>query len=136
MENREIKFNCLVIETGIIVHKFYEWHKGDGWGHDFYRPLVTNGVYDDTRLEEFQGIVRRQFIGLTDKNGNEVFEGDRIRYKSNEAGTMNTIDKIFTVSWNDKQACFDLDSNTYGVDVCQYSEVVGNIYEIPELNYK
>lgn len=79
-----------------------------------------------------------QFTGLLDKNGTKIFEGDIVRYNTGE---------IWVVEWNVRQAGFCYknvyikDSNgkkPSGVGFAQIPgshevEVIGNIYENPEL---
>ena len=77
-----------------------------------------------------------QYTGLTDKNDKKIFEGDIIRYTANECSD------IFTVSWDNKAARFaayglGLGENSSLGDFVFYDpqkcEVIGNIYDNPEL---
>lgn len=77
-----------------------------------------------------------QFTGLKDKNGKEVYEGDVLREKKEcyepALGVVHYMSPAFIVA--------DKDGNTYwlgggraGIEQLKDTEVIGNIYENPEL---
>lgn len=82
----------------------------------------TSCSFDDCEL--------MQFTGLTDKNNKKVFEGDIV--KVNGVATA-------TVIYNETDACYAFDYGPEGKPlivelVDEHSvEVIGNIYENPEL---
>jgi uncharacterized phage protein (TIGR01671 family) len=72
-----------------------------------------------------------QFTGLTDKNGKEIYEGDIIRIY------IGGIAHLGQMKWNTRYAQFAVLANT-SFDEPHYAtqdkpEVIGNIYENPEL---
>jgi uncharacterized phage protein (TIGR01671 family) len=80
-----------------------------------------------------------QYTGLTDKKGNEIYEGDIVKIED-ELGRIEPV--ILEVSWDDESAMFDLyDKDGLDEDHCGMgnddhkivTEVIGNIYENPEL---
>lgn len=68
-----------------------------------------------------------QFTGLTDKNSKEIYEGDVVKH-GNEIGFVEFDIGKFYVHWVNK---------TWLTDeihvLAQHIEIIGNIYENPEL---
>jgi len=69
--------------------------------------------------------VLTQFTGLKDKNGKPIYEGDILINKKFDAG--KGFNEPYGVYWHHNLCQF---VNLYN---CNESEVIGNIYESPEL---
>lgn len=70
-----------------------------------------------------------QYTGLTDKNGNKIFEGDILK---------NTLDSsVAIVEWNEAHTAFTLKTRgtIYGFPRIGHEVylIIGNIYDNPEL---
>ncbi len=87
---------------------------------------VSNNKIDILDLtNKWQGCVLMQFTGLHDKNGKEIYEGDIVDFG-------NKIQ--YEVEWSPENAMFHLKgpNDIYSL-IFNECEVIGNIYENPEL---
>ena len=70
-----------------------------------------------------------QYTGLKDKNGKEIYEGNIVKRTSEDKG--------LPIIWNDDNANFEFSEPTSFIFCKEYAsdwyEVIGNIYENPEL---
>lgn len=76
-----------------------------------------------------------QFTGQTDKNGKRIFEGDIVKFKRTDALGW-TRSRIGKVLYYDNLPIFYILATTgdaWDWVVCEEIEVVGNIYDNPEL---
>ena len=72
-----------------------------------------------------------QYTGLTDKNGNKIFEGDICSKFSNYTGKKFYFPIVF-----EEGLFYAKYSETAGMplcDICEKIEVIGNIHDNPEL---
>ena len=111
--------------------------KGE-WIEGFYvKDVIETYIYDRYRNTRMQSVIPEtvgQYTGLTDKNGERVFEGDILEFP----------DRLVEVFWHAHLGCWDSNFLKYTnkekdrVDMspCNWeynSEVIGNIHDNPEL---
>ena len=96
---------------------------GIGYGVSYHNPI------EDYEL--------MQFTGLKDKNGKEIYEGDVIQ---DDGGYDDGVKYLGVVRFGENEKSplsFWSDTSIFGtpdgLKISKFSEVIGNIYENPEL---
>jgi uncharacterized phage protein (TIGR01671 family) len=78
-------------------------------------------------------VIPLQYTGLKDKNGKEIYGGDIVncsfKLKDNEPQYFNAVPVEFDPVWGTTISPLDV----YSLGRCREIEVIGNIYENPEL---
>jgi len=107
-----------------------KWIEGDliqylGWGK-VHIAQNHKGAGGQEVIPETVG----QYTGLTDKNGTKIFEGDIVKRHWFDR------DSIYRIDYDNGLAAFigqrDASYTTFDYDAAEF-EVIGNIYENPEL---
>lgn len=137
MTTREIKFrawdkiNMKMIDgvTPVKVQSDMPWMI---WGNGMNYTGTFGDQYTMETFIQLGQFEIMQYIGLRDKNGKEIYEGDIIMWGGEELSTM--------VVWSERYAGFGLRregwmyTDFFGEAVDPTDcEVIGNIYENPEL---
>ncbi|HGO8537577.1 hypothetical protein HO932_05425 [Streptococcus suis] len=115
-----------------MIPKFRAWFSSEMYD----KPVVYNGeFYLDWRDFEdgrtYDGAVLMQSTGLFDKNGKEIFEGDVVKLKY----TVLSDYEFFKVT-RFRGGSWRIDNRQRGSELWlrnEDCEIIGNIYENPEL---
>lgn len=89
------------------------------------------------RLEDWDDIIIMQFTGLKDRNGKETYEGDLAMIDGNICEVKFGV--FFTCGWEfnivNKLGRYPFHSlcNTFNDTGCKDFDIIGNIYENPDL---
>lgn len=120
---REIKFRAWFGEEHKMI-PFDELHiELENGEYTVWYSLDGDSIQDGLCLEDFNIM---QYTGLKDKNGKEIYEGDIVRLPEDEDY------KYYSIIYSKNRLGFTL-SNGCGFGLSYGIEVVGNIYENPEL---
>ena len=136
--SREIKFRAWDLKRK-IMHQVSdltfrkEWIGCNAFNVEKNEIGDTIGInYFDKRHED--SFVLMQFTGLKDKNGKEIYEGDVLK------PTIECGKKLGKIVWLENRSAFGihwyLQLGTGDIEFCvndMKMEIVGNIYENPEL---
>jgi uncharacterized phage protein (TIGR01671 family) len=111
-------------------------------GFSMFGEVMAFGEYQNMlsnfQIQDWYKIKLMQFTGLTDKNGKEIYEGDIVTYKrsiGNWTGQyMTTTHKIV---FSEEVFAFVMEYGSSYIKLRKHwgyeYEVIGNIYENPEL---
>jgi uncharacterized phage protein (TIGR01671 family) len=119
---RDIKFRAWVRDEYMSYS-----HTNKGLGYLEFYDDGTTVIGEDDGDQRYENIPLMQFTGLTDKNGKEIYESDFVKWSG----------KIYEIKWYKRLAGFVMEHN--GIerpDIEFDSEVIGNIYENPDLLIK
>lgn len=115
---REIKFRALIIKGVSNEGQWRYWNL-------FEEPSDLSIIDKDTKGE---------YTGLKDKNGKEIYEGDIIRIErlGDYTNSMKTF--IVKVEWLFNGWYYLVNGLDFPlIEGCETLEVIGNIYENPEI---
>lgn len=117
-------------------NKFRAWHKGkkimgEVLGIDILHKEIffSNEDVDCYEHTDFKDIELMEYTGLKDKNNKEIYEGDIVTLHNSK----------YKVIFNSKEAGFVLRDDEFEMNIPftnnnnKRMEIIGNIYENPEL---
>ena len=113
--------------------KFRVWSESDRCYRPDLNKLLTYGksvVYSD----EGDRFDIEQFTGLLDRNGKEIYEGDRIKIEGSDAVyTVEYGRGVWVARFGDEPGDNICLFHYVQKDMVLYAEVVGNVHENKEL---
>ena len=128
---RETKYRGRRRDKGGWVYGFYVARKGiHKTTHSIFTGETASNETDWCVKHEIDSETLGQYLGLKDKNGKEIYEGDIVNRYWHEAYAPD----IWEVKWDAPNVCFFL-FNKNGKDWLYEDplEIIGNIFENPEL---
>jgi len=138
MKQREIKFRLwdsenkiMVLSEDSILGEGASFDIGsDGSTHCTYNRSFYPNIKDKTELAHANSsrCILMQFTGLHDKNGKEVYEGDIVKTVDRQEKEARVIE--WKVECGDDYEFTGFSISDFNI---KYDEVIGNIYENPNL---
>jgi uncharacterized phage protein (TIGR01671 family) len=113
-----------------------EWVYGDLYHRN--EEILIRSYHDGFCVTVYTETVG-QYTGLTDKNGEKIFEGDICRFREWSKGEMCWIGKVhwehqqFMISGGKNKECETMFGLCMSRFIPENIEVIGNIHDNPEL---
>jgi uncharacterized phage protein (TIGR01671 family) len=127
---RDIKFRCWDTENKEML-EVQELDYEDSYNG---QPMIRTTMYSD--YFDTEDMILMQYVGLKDKNGKEIYEGDIVKFRFKD-DREEFPDLIGYIEYQTTFTAFRIMSNqgSFKIDITEikFIEVIGNIYKNPEL---
>jgi uncharacterized phage protein (TIGR01671 family) len=126
--------------------KFRAWHNGEMYSVNTL-GMNDEGIHSTMSFAHNTGNVEKikegtcvmfneltkfmQFTGLTDKNGKEIYENDWCRAEFRDWNGITVVQGVILM--DEYMWCLNFTDDIYSINRLHNFEVIGNIYENPEL---
>ena len=134
--NRELKFRAW---DSITKKWLFGYEYPNLGGFSMKGEVMLFGEYsrffESIPIEDWDKIILMQYTGLKDKNGKEVYEGDVIRQSSDLCIIESCVGGFDCQMLVELKNGGTLRGSVYNFSFLseKYCEIIGNIYENPEL---
>ena len=122
---REIRFRGKRVDNGGWVYGNVIFKTSDAYSKRIDCGIQSDHCYPQEVDKETVG----QFTGLTDKNGVEIYESDKVIIRSED-------EEIGVVKWDETELMYVVEFDTYTLELGNFYgkeiEIVGNIHEVSE----
>ena len=127
---RDIKFRCWDTENKEML-EVQELDYEDSYNG---QPMIRTTMYSD--YFDTEDMILMQYVGLKDKNGKEIYEGDIVKFRFKD-DREEFPDLIGYIEYQTTFTAFIIMSNqgSFKIDITEirFIEVIGNIYKNLEL---
>ena len=128
---REIKFRCWDKENKEML-EVQELDYADSYDG---QPMVRTTMYND--YFDTEDMILMQYTGLKDKNGKEIYEGDIVHIPDDYEEYGFASGENYSIDFKDGRfrlkPKYKPNAIGYDLEFTEELEVIGNIYENPEL---